>query len=164
MLKRFLILLLLPLLLCACTKSTKEEITFSSWGSVTEVGILDKIIKNYENENPDVKINFMHVPQNYFQKIHLLFASNQAPDVLFINNLYLPIYSNKLEPLDDLSTLAFLGALLTGAITLDLSKSMKPTEKLSAGLMVAAGVLLGAKWIKGHQLSKQYDAEHNNDN
>ena len=102
MLKRFLILLLLPFLLCACTKSTKEEITFSSWGSVTEVGILDKIIKNYENENPNVKINFMHVPQNYFQKIHLLFASNQAPDVLFINNLYLPIYSNKLEPLDDL--------------------------------------------------------------
>lgn len=102
MLKRFLILLLLPLLLCACTKSTKEEITFSSWGSVTEVGILDKIIKNYENENPDVKINFMHVPQNYFQKIHLLFASNQAPDVLFINNIYLPLYAAKLEPLNNI--------------------------------------------------------------
>lgn len=72
--------------------------------------------------------------------------------------------SKKLETLDDLSTLAFLGALLTGAITLDLSKNMKPTEKLSAGLMVAAGALLGAKWIKGHQLSKQYDAEHNNEN
>ena len=36
----------------------------------------------------------MHIPQNYFPKIHLLFASNTAPDVIFINNLYLPVYAN----------------------------------------------------------------------
>lgn len=101
MLKRFIILLCLPLILCACTKSSKEEITFSSWGSVTEVSILNKIIAEYEKENPDVKINFVHVPQNYFQKLHLLFAANQAPDVIFINNLYLPIYASKLEPLEN---------------------------------------------------------------
>ena len=43
----------------------------------------------------------MHIPQNYFQKIHLLFASNTPPDVIFINNLYLPIYANAgvLEPI-----------------------------------------------------------------
>ena len=45
----------------------------------------------------------MHIPQNYFQKIHLLFASNTEPDVVFINNLYLPVYANsgkllELEP------------------------------------------------------------------
>ena len=102
MLKRLLILLLLPLLLCSCSKNTKEEITFSSWGSVTEVKILDKIIKDYEQTNPNIKINFLHIPQNYFQKIHLLFASNQAPDVIFINNLYLPLYANKLEPLNEI--------------------------------------------------------------
>ena len=102
MLKRFIILSLLPILLfCACTKNTQEEITFSSWGSVTEVGILNNIIKEYEKENPKVKINFMHIPQNYFQKIHLLFAYNQAPDVIFINNLYLPLYVSKLEPLNN---------------------------------------------------------------
>ena len=41
----------------------------------------------------------MHIPQNYFQKIHLLFASNTAPDVLFMNNLNLPIYASRLEDL-----------------------------------------------------------------
>ena len=102
MLKRFLILCLLPILLCACTKNKQEEITFSSWGSVTEVGILNEIIKEYEKENPEVRINFIHIPQNYFQKIHLLFASNQAPDVIFINNLYLPLYYSKLEALNDI--------------------------------------------------------------
>lgn len=45
-------------------------------------------------QNPNIKVDFMHIPQNYFQKIHLLFASNTPPDVIFINNLYLPIYAN----------------------------------------------------------------------
>lgn len=44
----------------------------------------------------------MHIPQNYFQKIHLLFASKKAPDVIFVNNLYLPVYANAgvLEPIN----------------------------------------------------------------
>ena len=48
----------------------------------------------------------MHIPQNYFQKIHLLFASNTPPDVIFLNNLYLPIYANAgvLEPLEGIDT------------------------------------------------------------
>ena len=116
MLKRFLILCLLPILLCACTKNQQEEITFSSWGSVTEVGILNEIIKEYEKENPEVRINFIHIPQNYFQKIHLLFASNQAPDVIFINNLYLPLYYSKLEALNDIVNIQdFNSSLSRGA-------------------------------------------------
>ena len=101
MLKRLIILLFIPLLLCGCNKDNRTEITFSSWGSVTEVGILNKIIKDFEEENPDIRINFIHIPQNYFQKIHLLFASSQAPDIIFLNNLYLPLYASKLEALTD---------------------------------------------------------------
>ena len=119
MLKRFLILCLLPILLCACTKNQQEEITFSSWGSVTEVGILNEIIKEYEKENPKVKINFIHIPQNYFQKIHLLFASNQAPDVIFINNLYLPLYYSKLEPLNDIVNIQDFNSKSIEAMSID---------------------------------------------
>ncbi|MCM1002734.1 MAG: sugar ABC transporter substrate-binding protein [Candidatus Gastranaerophilales bacterium] len=99
--KKLLTLILALVLLCGCTKKTQEEITFSSWGSVSEVKILNKIITDFETENPDIKIKFMHIPQNYFQKIHLLFASNTAPDVIFMNNLSLPIYANYLEDLSD---------------------------------------------------------------
>lgn len=119
MLKRFLILCLLPILLCACTKNKQEEITFSSWGSVTEVGILNEIIKEYEKENPKVKINFIHIPQNYFQKIHLLFASNQAPDVIFINNLYLPLYYSKLEALNDIVNIEDFNSKSIEAMSID---------------------------------------------
>ena len=105
MLKKLFILLFIPIFLCSCHKNdeSKELITFSSWGSITEVQILNKIINDFETENTDIKINFIHIPQNYFQKIHLLFASNQAPDVIFLNNLYLPLYISKLEDLTNLA-------------------------------------------------------------
>ena len=62
---------------------------------------MKKVVLDFEKENPNIKIDFMHIPQNYFQKIHLLFASNTAPDVMFMNNLYLPIYASKLEDLTE---------------------------------------------------------------
>ena len=81
--------------LCGCTpKDDRISIQFASWGSKSEIDILKPILSDFEKENPDIKVDFMHIPQNYFQKIHLLFASNTAPDVIFINNLYLPIYAN----------------------------------------------------------------------
>lgn len=102
MLKRTIILLMATFLLTGCTtRQAQEEISFASWGSVTEVGVLKQVISDFEQENPEIKINFMHIPQNYFQKLHLLFASNCAPDVIFINNLYLPLYKSKLEILSN---------------------------------------------------------------
>ena len=106
MLKRLFFLFLIPFIMCACTRNNIEEISFSSWGSITETKILDKLIDNYENENPNIKINFIHIPQNYFQKIHLLFASSTEPDVIFINNLYLPVYASHLEDLSNTENLS----------------------------------------------------------
>lgn len=87
----------------ACAeKKNQSVVQFSSWGSQSEIEVLKPILKEFEVENPDIKIDFVHIPQNYFQKIHLLFASNMPPDVIFLNNLYLPIYANAgvLEPID----------------------------------------------------------------
>ena len=70
------------------------RVQFASWGSESEIKILKPLLVDFEKENPSIKVEFMHIPQNYFQKIHLLFASNTAPDVIFINNQYLPIYAN----------------------------------------------------------------------
>ena len=94
MLKKIVLSLLIPLFLSGCSVNKDvQEITFSSWGSISEVQILKKLISDFESENPGTKINFQHIPQNYFQKLHLLFASNTAPDVIFNNNLYLPLYA-----------------------------------------------------------------------
>lgn len=101
MIKKILLLLLIPLIFTACSTKNYEEIVFSSWGSVTEVEIIKKIITDFEKEYPQIKVKFLHIPQNYFQKLHLLFVSKMEPDVIFINNIYLPIYSSHLEDLSD---------------------------------------------------------------
>lgn len=82
-------------------KESKTVIKFSSWGSKSETTLLLPLIKDFEQKNPDIKVEFIHIPQNYFQKLHLLFASNLAPDVVFINNYYAVKYinSNLLEDL-----------------------------------------------------------------
>ncbi len=70
----------------------KNIIKFSSWGSPSEIKLLKSIIQNFEKENPEIKIKLLHFPQNYFQKIHILFASDLAPDVIFINNQNIQLY------------------------------------------------------------------------
>ena len=93
--KLIFLLIFLGALFCGCTtKESQITIQYSSWGSKSEINILKPILDNFEKENPDIKIDFMHIPQNYFQKLHLLFASNTAPDVVFINNIYLSVYAN----------------------------------------------------------------------
>ena len=89
--------LFISIFLCnfAVNKSDKAVvIKFSSWGSQSEVEIIKSVISDFEEKNPDIKIDFIHIPQNYFQKIHLLFASGLEPDVLFINNRQIQLYIN----------------------------------------------------------------------
>ncbi|MBE7712427.1 MAG: sugar ABC transporter substrate-binding protein [Cyanobacteria bacterium SIG26] len=112
MIKKFILLVFLiicvSLFCCAKFFENKSQqdvvIQFASWGSESEVSILKPVINQFEKENPQIKIDFMHIPQNYFQKIHLLFASNTAPDIVFLNNHYLPIYANA-GVLEDLTSL-----------------------------------------------------------
>lgn len=103
-LEKLLLVFLLSLFLSGCVQKTdKITVQFTSWGSQSEVATIKPILAEFEKENPDIKVDFIHIPQNYFQKIHLLFASNLAPDVIFINNLYLPIYANAgvLQPIEN---------------------------------------------------------------
>jgi len=95
-----LVILIMIICVTGCTKKNdktvihQETVKFSSWGSKSEIDIIKPILSEFEKQNPDIKVDFMHIPQNYFQKLHLLFASNLAPDVIFINNFYLPIHAN----------------------------------------------------------------------
>ncbi len=86
---------------CSNGNLSSNEIQFLTWGSSSEMAIMKPIVEEY-NKTHNIKVNLVHVPQNYFQKLHLLFASKLAPDVIFINNLYLPVYQ-KADLLEDLS-------------------------------------------------------------
>lgn len=86
--KNILIILFLALpLFSGCKKQDKVILKFSSWGSKSELAVLKPLISEYEKLNPSVEIELLHIPKNYFQKLHLLVASNLTPDVVFINNI-----------------------------------------------------------------------------
>jgi len=78
---------------CSLNNSEKSIVKFSSWGSESEISAIKPLLKEFESLNPDIKVEFLHIPQNYFQKLHLLVASNLTPDVVFINNLNGPLYA-----------------------------------------------------------------------
>ncbi len=89
------VLFLIVILTSGCRKNdTKNIVKFMSWGSKAEVAIIEPILADFEKQNPDAKVEFIHVPQNYFQKLHLMYASKTEPDVIFINNIYFPVYCN----------------------------------------------------------------------
>ncbi len=100
MIKKILFLLIFIIFLTGCKQKDADYLTFASWGSKTEVQIINTLLKEFEKENPDIKVKFLHIPQNYFQKLHLMFASNLAPDVIFINNLNIPVYEKYLMDLN----------------------------------------------------------------
>ncbi|MCQ2957738.1 MAG: sugar ABC transporter substrate-binding protein [Candidatus Gastranaerophilales bacterium] len=102
--KVFLYLLIFIFFIIGCTNKTDNKIhlTYSTWGSKSEIDTVKELIAVYEQDNPDIKIDLIHIPDNYFQKIHLLIASNLAPDIIFVNNLNAKLYidANKFEPLN----------------------------------------------------------------
>ena len=91
----------IALFLCGCNNKKTDEIQFATWGSKTEMSIIKPIVEDY-NKTHSIKVKLIHIPQNYFQKLHLLFASKLAPDVIFMNNLYLKIYQ-KADLFEDLT-------------------------------------------------------------
>ncbi|MBC7472810.1 MAG: sugar ABC transporter substrate-binding protein [Candidatus Sericytochromatia bacterium] len=92
----------------ACTKGKNEKITFSSWGSIDEINILKPILADFTKKTGK-EVELIHIPDNYFQKLHMMFASDTAPDVIFMNNFTLPVYADSgvlddLEPMLDKSS------------------------------------------------------------
>ncbi len=99
--KKIAILLLLPFIICGCTHtSSKTELNFSTWGTASEIKVMKELINDYETLHPDIKINLIHIPQNYFKKLHLMFASKSEPDIILINNQNITRYREYLLPLD----------------------------------------------------------------
>lgn len=97
------IIIIVVIFCCFISGKTKQNNTlrFSSWGSQTETAILKNLINDFEKTS-NIKIEFIHIPQNYFQKVQLLFASGLEPDVVFFNNQNIQMYI-KANLLEDLS-------------------------------------------------------------
>ena len=63
------------------------QLTYSGWGSPSEKNVTEKAIQKFNDNNPNIKVTYMHVPTDYVTKMATLAAANQLPDVfMFYKN------------------------------------------------------------------------------
>ncbi|MFP5502942.1 MAG: ABC transporter substrate-binding protein [Candidatus Sericytochromatia bacterium] len=82
-------------LLTACSRPESTALRFSTWGSLDEIETLKPLLAEFERENPDVPVELVHIPDKYAHKVRLMAASNQMPDVLFMDNLNLAGFAKR---------------------------------------------------------------------
>lgn len=68
-------------------KRNPNELTFGYWASVSEKGLIDEIIANFEKSHPGVKIKGQSTPWvQYFNKMLVEFVAETAPDVIMTSS------------------------------------------------------------------------------
>lgn len=68
-------------------------ITFTGWGGTEEDEGVKAAVKYFEAENPDMKVNWIQIPENYGVKILAMVAAGTAPDTAFIYNTIFQEYA-----------------------------------------------------------------------
>ena len=83
-------------------KDTRTELTILHWGDNDEIKIVDTLVKAFEAENPDIKVNRIHA-SDYDTKLNTMFAAGDPPDLFYLRYEDLPKLSQMglLMPLDD---------------------------------------------------------------
>ncbi len=89
------VLVLLMLAGVGCGRSTSDITTLqlSTWGSAQEITVLKSLLSEFERTHPRIHVDLLHIPENYYQKLHILVAGDMAPDVIFTNSISFPIYA-----------------------------------------------------------------------
>jgi len=60
------------------------QISVAYWGSQQEVLLMEKILKGFEQKNPDIRVNRIHIASDYNPKLQTMMAANRAPDVFYV--------------------------------------------------------------------------------
>lgn len=91
-----------------------RTITFSTWGSLDEIETLKPLLARFEREHPDVRVELLHIPDEYPHKVRLMAAAGKMPDVLFLENQTLPGFAAR-KVLRDLGPFLAQGPALRAA-------------------------------------------------
>jgi len=85
-------------------KPGQTTIRYMAWGNPEQIATEREIVREFEKQNPDVRVHLFMVPGSaYSDKLQLMLASRTAPDVLRADHYYFPALARKeyFLPLDD---------------------------------------------------------------
>lgn len=96
------------------TETTVQEkvfVRFAGWSAgETEMKNYQKIIDEFEKENPDIGIKYEVITQMFHENILASFGAGVAPDVFYVDSAWAPIFIDKgaLYPISDLADKSFI--------------------------------------------------------
>jgi len=84
-------------------KEMKAELTVIHWGSEEEKDLVAGWIAQFNEEFPNIKVEQIHVPKNYWDKVAAMFAAGTPPDLMYMGYPEMVLYASEgtLLPLDD---------------------------------------------------------------
>lgn len=83
------------------TDAAQKEITWATWGNEGELKRFEALNEAFMEANPDVKVNFIPIPNNgYSDKLLAMIASGTEPDLYYVadGNYHSLALGGKLEP------------------------------------------------------------------
>jgi multiple sugar transport system substrate-binding protein len=92
------------------TPSAPVEVSLAGWGSSPEEqALLKQVLAEFEAKNPDVKVKYEVIADQYMDVIKTRLIGNEAPDVFYLDAFEAPalIAKDVLEPLDSYVTPEF---------------------------------------------------------
>jgi len=77
---------------CQKEETVKQKtIRFTTWGSPTSNKVYQDIVREFEDRNPEIKVDLMMLPwSEYHRKILTMFAAGSKLDVMRLANSYFP--------------------------------------------------------------------------
>lgn len=61
-------------------------IKYAFWGSPVEKKVVEGICKQFEEKNPGIKVEALHIPSDYESKMNTMIAANNAPDMAYLQS------------------------------------------------------------------------------
>ncbi len=78
------------LVLCLCASlaipvlaDDVVNLRFAYWGSSSEKEGIENAVHAFEEVNPNIKVELMHIPDDFVTKLNAMIAGNEAPDVSY---------------------------------------------------------------------------------
>jgi ABC-type glycerol-3-phosphate transport system substrate-binding protein len=89
--KKFVGLLLIPLLLSACTKPAPEKVILNYWGVYEPAANMEEVIREYQTANPHVTIKYTQRGlKEYKQQVLARAGKENGPDIFRFHNSWVP--------------------------------------------------------------------------
>ena len=80
----------------------KANLTVSTWAGAEELKQMQGIVDKLNAQSKDYKLKIQSIPSNYNVKLQTMISANQAPDLMWLSQEYIPMYA-KLGALMDVT-------------------------------------------------------------